>query len=221
VSLSKKLEWDLRTNVERLEDSLNLERNFLTNLTLDDDWSAVIKCHAFLEMALTHFLADFFQNEELKEIFAFLEMSDSKRGKVAFLEKLQLLRKEERQFIRELSALRNRLVHDISNVYFDLKKHVSNLDSQQRKNFIAAFSIWKLRHLFEETELTKNINKAIEDIALTKPKTAIILSVLTLVENIFDRPRDIEKMKEYEELNRKFEAMLRKLKNEIVNKQSL
>src|SRR5438034_11277208 len=68
-------------------------------------------------------------------------MSRDRVGKVAFASALELLTDYERRFIVKLSELRNRLVHNIANVTFNLKAYVDSLEKNQKAAFVHAFSL--------------------------------------------------------------------------------
>jgi hypothetical protein len=123
-----------------LERDLGLPERFLGDLLVsNDDWSFVIKIHALLEASVTHHLVA--QTDlRLRSVFERLEMSDPRAGKVAFARSLGLLSQEEQTFVRQLSELRNRLVHDPRNVSFDLKAHVAAMDPNQLRAFKKATS---------------------------------------------------------------------------------
>jgi hypothetical protein len=62
----------------------------------------VIKSYAFLEAALTHLLADHLGKEDLLPVFAYLETSNVRTGKLAFVKTFDLLDKGARRFIHAL-----------------------------------------------------------------------------------------------------------------------
>lgn len=117
--------------VPEYEKRLGVREGLFDALLRDSDWSFVIKLHAFLEGATSHALAKCLGNERLASVFANLEMSDAKRGKLAFLEALDILDSPRRGYIRALSELRNRLVHQIANVEFNISSHLQTLDGNQ------------------------------------------------------------------------------------------
>ena len=60
--------------IAEIENQLGLPTGFLRSLyDHEDDWSFVIKSHAFLEAALTHLLAEHLGKEDLLPVFAYLE----------------------------------------------------------------------------------------------------------------------------------------------------
>ena len=99
--------------------SIGLSEDFFNGLlNQGNDWTFIIKSHALLESAITHLIVADLDRSELAPIVSNLEMSNTKVGKVAFTKELGLLTKDYRSFIRNLSELRNQLVHDIRNTAF-------------------------------------------------------------------------------------------------------
>jgi hypothetical protein len=126
--------------VAELESKLSLPVGFLRGLVNEPDWSFVIKAHAFLEAVLAHSLAEALSNEDLRPVFANLDTSDPKRGKLAFIKALGIITHEDRRYLTKLSELRNLLVHDVAFTGIDLRKHFKALDPPARKEFVEAFA---------------------------------------------------------------------------------
>jgi hypothetical protein len=122
-----------------LEKDLTLPPGFVANLVKEDDWSFIIKSHALLEASLSHLITSVIGRQELRPIFARLETSDNRRGKIAFVEALGLLGSTDRRFIQKLSELRNLLVHNVSMVGFSLPSYVASLDPNQFTSFVNSF----------------------------------------------------------------------------------
>ena len=68
-------------------------------------------------------------------------MSNEETGKVAVADALGLLAKPERRFVRSLSELRNKLVHDVRNVNFDLASHVKKMNQSDQDAFLKKFNL--------------------------------------------------------------------------------
>ena len=138
--------------VPLLEANLGLRLGFFESLDSDDenDWSFVIKAHALAEAAVSHLLTKAVKRPELSDLFSRLDMSNKATGKAAFVKALGLLGEEERRFVSAFSELRNRLVHDVRNVNFDLLEHVNALNAKERETFLKNFNIIS-------TEVTEDI----------------------------------------------------------------
>ena len=126
-----------------VEAKLGIAPGFFDSLDSDDenDWSFIIKLHALVEAAVSHLLTEQLHRPELAELFARLDISNKATGKAAFVEVLALLDKPERRFMSSLSELRNKLVHDVRNVDFDLIRHIDNMSKDQRDAFLNNFNL--------------------------------------------------------------------------------
>lgn len=135
------------------EERLSIKKGFYVGLLVEkDDWSFLIKLHALIEAALSHLLAELIslsvkkylpddkKPKGLEEFFSWLELSNKRTGKVAFVKALDVFPKEHRRFISSLSELRNQLVHDIRNVSFKFSEYIQTLNPEQTDKFVQAFS---------------------------------------------------------------------------------
>lgn len=150
--------------VLQLEEDLELPVGFFEALAQEDDWSFVIKLHALIEAAVTHLLVETIAKPSLQDIFARIDMSNAQTGKLAFADKLGLVSKDVRRFIRTLSELRNDFVHNVSNVDVDLVHFLERLPADRRKGLYKAFG-WGFpkreprlkveQNLYDSTKLIK------------------------------------------------------------------
>lgn len=126
-------------SAKKLLASTGLPENFLNSLLVESDWSFVIKLHALFEAVLASLIVKKLGAPALQDVITNLEFNNAKAGKVSFAQALDLLDSREAAFLRGLSELRNRLVHDVRNVQFDLRAYVTNMDANQRKSFKSQF----------------------------------------------------------------------------------
>ena len=119
--------------IEKLERELALPKHFFNFLMNEDDWSFVVKLHALIEGAVSYLLVHQPGFNPLGDIFSSIELSNKKRGKIAFVKALELLDKDERRYIASLSELRNELIHNIANVTVNLKDYARKLNNKIRK----------------------------------------------------------------------------------------
>jgi hypothetical protein len=179
--MNSKDDLTVEESVALLEFDLNIERGFLTRLADEGDWSFVVKCHAFLEAALSHLLADVLSEPALQGVFANTETSNNKSGKLAFLKHLDLLNDDARRFIRSFSELRNGLVHDVSQVGFSFATHIESLNRQQRQSFVKSFGYFANGPTFGRDG--KSIST--HDFLIQHPKQGIWYSVMALCAVIY------------------------------------
>ncbi len=155
-----------------MEKEMGIHKGFFNSLEKEDDWSFIIKTHAFMEALLSRVLAEALGRAELLTVFSQVEMSNAKSGKLAFAESLSLLDKQQRKMLRMLSELRNLCAHDITYVDFNLIDHVKKMDKQQREGFFNAFNYFASR---EDLEQRHHI---VDEIIQQSPKAAIWLSMM-------------------------------------------
>lgn len=121
--------------VEKLEERMGLPSGFLDELDFEQDWSFVIRSHAFVEAVIATFLTEA-TDQRLEDVFSHLVLGGGRSGKLAFAEALNLLDPACIQFARRLSSLRNTLVHNVKNVYFTFEEYTFELSASDRRNFI-------------------------------------------------------------------------------------
>ena len=126
--------------IPKLEEKLGIEVGFFNKLSDEEDWALIIKLHALIESAVSELLTKAFNNSSLKDTFTMLELSNKRTGKMAFINALGLLGDAERRYISSLSELRNKLVHNIKNVNYQLDEEVEKMDRQQFQQFIKNFN---------------------------------------------------------------------------------
>jgi hypothetical protein len=182
-----------------IENQLGLPTGFLLSLyTHEDDWSFVIKSHAFLEAALTHLLADHLGKEDLLPVFAYLETSNVRTGKLAFVKAFDLLDKGARRFIHTLSELRNDLVHEVSNINFKFDTYMAQLSDKERKEFIGAFDYAFVEVVqASQRPVDDRLRATLDRIVLTAPRLALVAGVAMIGLDIYFRNRGTETPRQY------------------------
>ena len=167
--------------VSLLEMDLGIEPGFLTRLADENDWSFVIKSHAFLEAALSHLIANALEAPALGSILAHVDTSNTRSGKLAFLRELDLLDDASRRFIKSFSELRNSLVHDVSQVSFSFSEYLAGLDKQQKDNFAKSFSLFATGPTFERNGKEVSTRQFV----LQSPKQSVWFSLMSLCAVIY------------------------------------
>jgi hypothetical protein len=185
--------------IAEIENQLGLPAGFLRSLyDHEDDWSFVIKSHAFLEAALTHLLADHLGKGDLLPVFAYLETSNVRTGKLAFVKAFDLLDKGARRFIHTLSELRNDLVHEVSNVNYSFDTYVAGLSDKERQEFISAFDYAFVEVVqANQRPLDDRLRATLDRIVLTAPRLALVAGVAMIGLDIYFRNRGAETPRQY------------------------
>lgn len=198
--------------IAQLESELGLQNGFFEALNNEDDWSFILKCHALMESACSYLLTSYFGNEHYEDIFSRLEMSDTKKGKVAFLRAAELVKPEEASFITGLSELRNNLIHNIRGVTFSFSEHISSLDKNQKQKFVKSFGYAYLEYDENNKPIVKKSN-----IVLNDPKSAVYNGVRIILGVIMIEVETKGLQREQDELLRTPKEELQKKIYELTN----
>lgn len=119
--------------VRKFETEIGIAPGFLEALLHDgDDWSFVIKLHAFAEAAITDVLTAAVGLEELRDLFRSLSMGDQRRGKLAIAKRLNLLDPRRVAFFRAVGRIRNQFVHDVTQVGRRIEEVVRTFPQQDQ-----------------------------------------------------------------------------------------
>lgn len=174
------VEDSLPKAIMELERAVGAKPGFFYALMREDDWSFVIKLHALVEAAVTHLLVIASGTDKLGDVYTLLELSDSRKGKLAFVRELDLLSDKYRRLIKTLSEIRNNLVHDIKNVGITLDDYVGKLDKQQRQSFIEAILLD-----FDSPIDIGGRNVPIREVLAENPKFGIWMAAMDLLASIY------------------------------------
>lgn len=165
------------------------ESSFGTAFANDSDWTLIIKLHAYVEASLNFALVKHFKDPRLEEAISQLEVSDRKRGKLAFVKALDLLPSEHRGFIQRLSEIRNMLAHGVRNVDFDLSAYWKGLDPKKMKEMRA--SMIPLIHEHFDAHMP---DPQVQNIFKNEPRFAIFICVAAVMNRVHEREADKEKL---------------------------
>jgi hypothetical protein len=130
---------EISKEVSELESLLGLPDGFYNNLLAEDDWSFVIKLSALFEAASGQALATKLQHPEIESSLSYLEQANPKYGKVTLMFQLDIINKEQSAFLTKLAELRNKLIHNISEVSFDWNSYIAEMDNNQKNSFAKVF----------------------------------------------------------------------------------
>jgi hypothetical protein len=166
-------------SAEEFEKRLGIRHGFFNELICENDWSFVIKLHAFFEASLTHAICASLGRPELEDVISRLDTSNKNFGKIAFVKQLRLLEKPQRRYITALSELRNKLVHNINSADFDFRSYIDNLPDNERYNFCVSLSLNELLEPLSEPGELKVIT-LVHDI----PKFGIVQAGLLVLTDL-------------------------------------
>ena len=190
-------EDNLADVVISIETELNVQVGFLRGLLKENDWSFLVKGHAFVEAAVSHAIVRTLEKPELNGLITRLELGVHSTGKLAFAEALNVFGTPERRFIRYLSKLRNDMVHDVSQVDFDLKNYVKSLDQNQLKGFTQAFGYFAGDPKKKVSD-SRGTKMSLSEFITAEPKTAIWYSLMNFAGVAYLSPklaRNIDQLK--------------------------
>lgn len=175
---SDNLQKSIEYIFSQIESDLNLPLNFINQLLKDDDWSLVIKLHALIESSITSVLTKNYPQEALSDFIPKLSLHGP-RGKVLLARKSDIITDEHSLFINKLSKLRNRLVHNISNVNYSIAEYYK---SEQLSDIINR-SI-DSTSFFINNKIEKNLK--VEHL-YPNPKDNLLLASIILMVHIYGR----------------------------------
>jgi hypothetical protein len=141
-----------------------------------DDWSFVVRAHAIIEGAVSQMLAAAL-DPRLTPVFEKLELGRAGTGKLEFAKALGLLNSDQARFIRTLSELRNRCVHDLKHLDFTFRKHAAALDKQQLRNFIDSLA----------SPMPPEHRDAFRTIACEAPRAVVATNIQMLLKDAVER----------------------------------
>jgi len=189
---------NLDDSLARLEQDCDFPSGFCLGLLQESDWSFVIKLHALLESAVSQLLVNAVARKELADVFANLEMSNMKTGKLAFVKALDLLPRAHLDFIRGLSELRNQLAHRVTNVSLNITEYFSR--ERQKRSTADARKLadkWGFalqdgdkrsdpmaRYHFKVTDSKSGAVESREKIFFFIPKRVILMSAMAILDAI-------------------------------------
>ena len=163
----------LFADFSRIEQSIGLPKDFITKLIEEDDWSFIIKAHAVVEASIAHMLVTH-TDTRLAEVYSRMALG-GRVSKLSFAESLNLIRPHEGTVVKLISELRNRLVHNVKFISFDLKEYFRAMPDQKREEFSVQLS--GLASVSNDKEITSFVNQSL----LESPKEVLAMAILYLL----------------------------------------
>ena len=194
----------LRDLISEYSDCISDSSGIFLDLLSEDDWSFVIKSHAFLEAVVTESIVKQLDEQRVLRVVERLPLSNEEYGKLSIARDLDIIPKEQRTCIKKLSKLRNDIVHKPENINFCFGDYVQNLDKQQKRSWQDSI-VW-----------FKDSTNQWKGMALSKPKLTVWMSVFLIytllsVKNVeldSDRKLSSEEHKTTESITQRFFEML-------------
>jgi len=122
--------------IEDFERELGLpSRWYFSLMSEPEHWSFIVKVHALFEAALPHAIEAQVQPDGLKTFVSGLSVG-GQFGKLTLAHAVGVLDAKQMKFVRLLLSLRNRCVHDVRNVTFDLDEYFVRLDAREQCQFM-------------------------------------------------------------------------------------
>ncbi len=162
-------------SIEKLEQFLGIPIGFCDELLYENDWSFVIKLHALLESALNELLVSELDNPKLKKFVTKLAIQ-GRSGKISLAEELNILSKEEKEFIIALTSMRNQFAHVVRCVGTTIPIYLKSLDPAERKKINSCLGLEKFKNISDSS-----LSQAISE----NPRVPIIVNAVNVLTSIF------------------------------------
>jgi uncharacterized protein with HEPN domain len=166
---SERIHEDLLKNINQ-DYSENFE--FLKKLLTDDDWSFIVKSHSLIESLVTELIVAKIDENKLKAVIERIPLHGEIVSKISISKTYELIPSDQIKFIKNISEIRNNIVHKFENLNFTFETYLSNLDKNQKKN-------WKNSLIWEG--MNDQIKNRIEQEVFQTPKIAIWLAISSFV----------------------------------------
>jgi hypothetical protein len=203
---------ELLENVASLEKHLGLSDGFFLRLREEDDWSFIIKTHALVETAFTRLLEGLV-GPSLAKFVNTLDLSGGRHSKLELLRLLGDTDSIDVRFVRGLSRIRNRLVHNITHVGFVIADYVSGLSAQDANLFVTETCV-----IFYNQKASSSDRERQRAAVLARPKlfiwrTALFFLSLTSIRIDTQRMKTENEERERKILTRQVETAHRLILN--------
>jgi hypothetical protein len=169
--------------ISELEKDVGVSEGFFSQIIHEDDWSLIIKLHGLIEAGLTQILSTYFGDPRLEQLFSRMNIS-GRNGKLSFIQALDLLPERNIKFIRELSEIRNQIVHRITNVNFSIEDYFKSLDRQKLLNFVDTCGDGVIPEDWADFSQNRSYEEKQADSFLKKPRELFWWSSVFVLGNI-------------------------------------
>ena len=118
-----------------LSEELGVDHSSLIGIFKESDWSFLLKLCAIFESSLDTLIVETLGKSEIRDVVSFLDLGNSKSGKLVLARALDIVSSEEKSLIMMIAKMRNKLAHDATKLSFDLCDYYKDLDNQNKTNF--------------------------------------------------------------------------------------
>jgi len=167
---------DMNESIKKFEQDLNLPKNFIDSLLAEDDWTFIIKLSALLEAATSNVLTAIL-HKNLEDVFSYLDYANPKYGKIAFLEKLNILTQEQANVLKKFAELRNQIVHKVANTNFTFDTYLKDISHKEQ---LKAFEKWA-GHGIKETTSYRSKSFTKKEVVQKYPKMSIFFTIRAII----------------------------------------
>lgn len=174
---------ELKKLLEQNSETLNLEGGFYDYMLGLRDWEFIILLCTLFEAALVEGAIKELKNDKIKSVISYLELANTKCGKIELVKCLGLISKEDANFIKKIAEIRNLLAHRIDQRNFEISIYIKNYckDNTKKLNALAK----TLSNRLNDQILLSNgekLNKA--DAILKEPKMILLANSMDILANI-------------------------------------
>jgi len=159
-------------SLEEINKDYSEKLDFLKKLLTDDDWSFIIKSHSLIESLVTELIINKIDEKKLKRVIERIPLHGEIVSKISISKTYELIPADQIKFLKNISEIRNNIVHKFENLDFTFEKYLSNLDKNQKKN-------WKNSLVWNG--MNEQIKEKIKQVAFQSPKTAIWFTISNFV----------------------------------------
>jgi hypothetical protein len=192
------INWrQIRGSAKKLCGLFGLPKDFFDELLENDDWTFVIRIHALLEPAVTWALDDHFRAHQISDFIGDLSLS-GRTSKLTLIESFDILGSDATTFIKAVSTIRNRVVHNIRHIRFDLPRYIADLAPDKKRDFLV-----KIGTIHEDSSMSPKERESLRQDLAASPKQFILKGTLLILALIFETVELAHLRREVEEATQK------------------
>ena len=162
---------------------LNLEEGFYDYMLSMRDWEFIIILSTMFEAALVEGVVRELNNDKIKGVLSYLDLANTKCGKIEFAKNLSIITNDDAKFIRKIAEIRNLLAHRIDQRNFKISVYIENecKDNAKKLNSMAKTLSNRLNDQIQLSD-GKKLNKP--DAILKEPKEMLLANSMDILTNI-------------------------------------